>query len=93
MLICSLIGKLGFGMTEALATIRSKRGLEAPNTVEQLEWLEENWEALSTPTKAAVAGRVWEVQPTKAVCWCDQEHRHCRLFKKRLSSFGLPITL
>ena len=47
MLICSLLGKLGFGMTEALTTIRNKRGLEAPNTIEQLEWLEENWEVLS----------------------------------------------
>lgn len=47
MLICSLLGRLGFDMQEALEKIRDRRGIEAPNTVEQLNWLKENWSLLS----------------------------------------------
>ncbi|MEO1322415.1 MAG: dual specificity protein phosphatase family protein [Pseudomonadota bacterium] len=49
LLICSLLGRLGFDMQEALNRIRDLRGLEAPNTVEQLDWLKEKWPLLSRP--------------------------------------------
>ena len=49
MLICSLLGRLGFDLQDSLQIIRDRRGLEAPNTIEQLKWLEDNWPALSTP--------------------------------------------
>ena len=49
MLICSFLGRLGFDMQEALERIRDRRGLEAPNTIEQLNWLKKNWPLLSRP--------------------------------------------
>ena len=45
--VCALLGKLGFGLDEALTIIERERGLNAPNTPEQLDWLARNWAAIS----------------------------------------------
>ena len=45
--ICALLGKLDFGLQDALKLIQLRRGLKAPNTSEQLDWLEEHWDKIS----------------------------------------------
>lgn len=49
MLICALLGMLGFDLPAALERIRDRRGLAAPNTAEQMDWLHENWSQLAQP--------------------------------------------
>lgn len=47
MLVAIILGRLGFDLPRALHTIRANRGLQAPNTPSQLEWMEKNWAALT----------------------------------------------
>ena len=51
--ICALLGKLGFGFEEALRLIEIRRGLAAPNTSEQLDWLKQNWKKISVHSRPA----------------------------------------
>lgn len=50
MLICALLGKLEYEFNDALRVIKLGRGLSAPNTHEQLDWLEQNWAMISEHT-------------------------------------------
>ena len=47
MITCAILGKLGFDLNQALARIAKHRGLEAPNTPRQIEWLEGFWGTLA----------------------------------------------
>lgn len=47
MLACAILAKLGLSFDQALAHVAAYRGLDAPNTKCQLDWLEKFWEALA----------------------------------------------
>ena len=47
-LACAILAKLGLSFDQALALIANHRGLDAPNTKRQLDWLEKFWEALAS---------------------------------------------
>lgn len=47
MLTLAIMGQLGFDLDDALKVIEDRRGLKAPNTPVQLEWIRKNWNAIS----------------------------------------------
>jgi protein-tyrosine phosphatase len=47
MLASSILGRFGYCLPGALEVIAEKRGIPAPNTASQMEWLQDNWVLLS----------------------------------------------